>query len=198
MRLRGDFSMRFEVEQKFPVSDLAAIEPRLVDLGMTIGAPVEQVDRYFAHPVRNFAQTDEALRIRRVGSDSFITYKGSKIDSTSKTRREIEMPLAGGADALPRWTELLTALGFRSVAEVTKRRRTGHFEWNGRQIEVALDEVGPLGSFVELEIAADAAEVEPARGCIASLAATLGLERSERRSYLELLLGKTRPPSAVG
>jgi adenylate cyclase class 2 len=190
--------MRFEVEQKFPVADLAEIERRLVQLGVTVGPPVEQVDLYFAHPVRDFAQTDEALRIRRVGSDSFITYKGSKIDPATKTRREIELPLAGGAAALSRWSELLAALGFRSVAEVAKRRRTGHLEWEGRQVEVALDEVGPLGSFVELEIAANAAEVEPARDCLSALAAKLGLERSERRSYLELLLGKSRPPSAVG
>ena len=190
--------MRFEVEQKFPVSDLAEIERRLGELKVTIGPPVEQVDLYFAHPVRDFAHTDEALRIRRVGNDCFITYKGSKIDPATKTRREIELPLAGGVAAFPRWTELLAALGFRSVAEVAKRRRTGRLEWEGRQVEVALDEVGPLGSFVELEIVADAAEVEPARDCLASLAAKLGLERSERRSYLELLLGKSRPPSAVG
>ena len=100
--------------------------------------------------------------------------------------------------AFPRWTELLVALGFRSVAEVAKSRRTGHIEWEGRQVEIALDEVGHLGTFIELEIAADEADVEPARNCLASLAAKLGLERSERRSYLELLLGKSRPPSAVG
>jgi adenylate cyclase class 2 len=190
--------MRFEVEQKFPVSNLAEIERRLAEFSVSIGPPVEQVDLYFAHPVRDFAQTDEALRIRRVGEDCFITYKGSKIDPATKTRREIELPLAGGAAALARWTELLTALGFRSVAEVAKRRQTWHLKWEGREVEVALDEVGPLGTFVELEISADEAEVEPARRCLASLAAKLGLELSERRSYLELLLGKSHPPSAVG
>ncbi|HKD37272.1 MAG TPA: class IV adenylate cyclase [Pirellulales bacterium] len=190
--------MRFEVEQKFPVSDPAAIERRLIELRVTIGPPVEQVDLYFAHPVRDFAQTDEALRIRRVGDESFITYKGSKIDPMTKTRREIELPLSDGADALPRWKELLAALGFRSVAEVAKRRRTGHLKWEGRYVEVALDEVAPLGEFVELEISADVGDVASARDCLASLAAKLGLDRNERRSYLELLLGKTGPPSAVG
>jgi adenylate cyclase class 2 len=190
--------MRFEVEQKFPVADLAEVEQRLAELGAEIGSPVEQVDLYFAHPVRDFAQTDEALRIRRVGDASFITYKGSKIDPTTKTRREIELPLAGGAGAVPPWRELLEALGIRPVAGVAKRRRTAKIAWEGRQVEVALDEVEPLGSFVELEIDADEAEVPPARKCLASLAAKLGLGLGERRSYLELLLGKTHPPSAVG
>jgi adenylate cyclase class 2 len=190
--------MRFEVEQKFPVADLAEIERRLAELGVPIGPPVEQVDLYFAHPVRDFAQTDEALRIRRVGDETFITYKGAKIDPTTKTRREIELPLAGGAAAMRPWRELLEALGFRPVAEVAKRRRTAKLNWEGRQVEVALDEVAPLGSFVELEIDADEADVQAAKKCLASLAAKLGLGLGERRSYLELLLGKTHPPSAVG
>ena len=190
--------MRFEVEQKFPVADLATIERRLVETGAAVGPPIEQVDLYFAHPVRDFALTDEALRIRRVGEESFITYKGSKIDPATKTRREIELPLADGAEAARRWQELLEALGFHPVAEVAKRRRTAKVDWEGRQVEVALDEVAPLGSFVELEIGADEAEVQTAKNCLASLAAKLGLGLGERRSYLELLLGKTHPPSAVG
>ena len=44
-------------------------------------------------PCRDFAQTDEALRIRTVGDTSFVTYKGPKLDATTKTRRELELPL---------------------------------------------------------------------------------------------------------
>ncbi|HEV3416284.1 MAG TPA: class IV adenylate cyclase [Pirellulales bacterium] len=190
--------MRFEVEQKFPVPDLAEIERRLIELGAAIQAPVEQADLYYAHPVRDFALTDEALRIRRVGEQNFITYKGSKIDPTTKTRREIELSLAGGAEGAKAWGELLEALGFRPVVEVRKRRRTAKLEWHGQQVEAALDEVEPLGNFVELEIDADEAEVQDAKACLASLAAELNLGKGERRSYLELLLGKTKLPSAVG
>ncbi|HEV2968707.1 MAG TPA: class IV adenylate cyclase [Pirellulales bacterium] len=190
--------MRFEVEQKFPISDLAEIERHLTELGATIEAPVEQADLYYAHPVRDFAQTDEALRIRRVGEQNFITYKGSKIDPTTKTRREIELPLASGAEGAATWAELLEALGFRPVIEVRKRRRSATFNWQGQRVEAALDEVEPLGSFVELEIDADEAEVQHAKACLASLAEELKLGKGERRSYLELLLGKTKPPSAVG
>jgi adenylate cyclase class 2 len=167
-------------------------------LGAEIGQPVEQSDIYFAHPTRDFGFTDEALRIRHVGEESFITYKGPKIDPTSKTRREIELPLPGGTAGMRQWRELLEALGFRAVAEVRKHRRSGKIDCDGRGVEIALDEVEPLGNFVELEIVADEAEVQPARNCLASLAAKLGLGASERRSYLELLLGKSHPPSAVG
>jgi adenylate cyclase class IV len=53
--------MLYEVENKFPVPDLAAVEQRLSAFGAQFGEAIEQVDHYFAHPVRDFAQTDEAL-----------------------------------------------------------------------------------------------------------------------------------------
>lgn len=180
--------MQYEVEQKFPISDLAAVEVRLRDLGARFGEPVRQVDRYFAHPARNFAATDEALRIRRVGNENFITYKGPKLDAATKTRREIELPLPGGEEHLAQFTELLTALGFSVVAEVRKQRRSAKMFWRERAVEAVLDEVEELGTFVELEILADASQLDAARGTLASLATQLGLAKSERRSYLELLL----------
>jgi adenylate cyclase class 2 len=192
--------MHFEVEQKFPVEDAAALQRRLREVGAiqraTAGqSSIEQVDRYFNHPARDFAQTDEALRLRRVGEANFVTYKGPKLDAATKTRREIELPLATGAAAAAVFAELLEALGFRSVAEVRKTRRLFDIPWQGCTIEAALDDVAGLGTFLELELSAegeaDGAEVKAAKMHIASLAAALKLERSERRSYLELLLEKS-------
>lgn len=91
--------MNYEVEQKFWVDDLRAVERELAQLGVRLGEVIEQVDCYFAHPARDFAETDEALRIRRSGSDCFLTYKGPKIDATTKTRQEIEIPLPQGEGA---------------------------------------------------------------------------------------------------
>ncbi len=190
--------MHFEVEQKFRVDDAAAVERRLRELGARDGGAVEQVDRYFNHPARDFAQTDEALRLRRVGEANFITYKGPKLDPTTKTRREIELPLVSGAAEVASFGELLVALGFRFVSEVSKTRRLLHVDWQGHTVEVALDDVAGLGPYIELELSADETEMAAAKACIASLAGKLKLEHSERRSYLELLLEKKPPASAEG
>ncbi len=103
--------MNVEVELKFRVEDLDQLRQQLLELNAVFSPPVLQLDRYFAHPVRDFATTDEALRIRSVGNRSWITYKGPKLDSATKTRREIELALAqqdvGGLVA-----ELWEALGF--------------------------------------------------------------------------------------
>ncbi|HUQ68755.1 MAG TPA: class IV adenylate cyclase [Planctomycetaceae bacterium] len=178
----------FEVELKFRVTEPDRLRSRLDDLGATWGEPVPQCDRYFAHPSRDFAVTDEALRLRTVGDANVLTYKGLEIDTVTKTRREIEVPLAGGPDHAAGLTDLLIALGFRPVREVAKTRRSGQLSWQGRMVDWTWDDVPPLGAFVELEIVTDSAGRAVAQDVIVSLAKQLGLTNSERQSYLELLM----------
>jgi adenylate cyclase, class 2 len=184
--------MRYEVEMKFPVADMAVLESRLVELGAAIAAAQTEVDVYFAHPAHDFTRTDEALRIRRKGPANFLTYKGPKIDATTKTRREIDLPLPPDEESARAWTGLLEALQFTVAGEVRKSRRKAHVVWQGRGVEVSLDDVFGLGQFAELELIAEADGVEAARACVASLAEALKLTGGERRSYLELLLTQRR------
>ena len=189
----------YEVELKFPLVNVAAVEKALGRLSARVWPPIDQADLYFAHPSRDFAHTDEALRLRREGDAVAITWKGPRLGQEAKTRREIELPLAGivaaaGAEAtLAAWGELLEALGFRRVWEVLKRRRRSEVSWQGSTIEVAIDTVTGLGDFLELEILASAAEIPLALASLQSLAAEIGLGQPERRSYLEMLLA-ARPP----
>lgn len=146
----------------------------------------EHEDVYFAHPARDLAATDEALRLSQRGGRVDITYKGPKLDAGSKARREIVVPVPDASAA----RALLEALGFRAAREVRKRRSV--FERAG--FEVAWDEVPGLGAFVELERQlpedVDRASVEREAK---ALLASWGIHATERRSYLELLV--TRDPS---
>jgi adenylate cyclase class 2 len=186
----------YEVEMKFSVADPAVLRARLGGVGGVFSAPRTQIDRYYAHPSRDFAVTDEALRLRRDTDRVAITWKGPRIDAATKTRREIELPLVpaegGPAATLAAWDGLLFALGFRPVREVRKRRTTVHLDWQSAAVEVAIDEVEGLGTFVELEQQVAAAGVEAARGRLLALAESLACGPSERRSYLELLLATAR------
>ncbi|HZZ26443.1 MAG TPA: class IV adenylate cyclase [Pirellulales bacterium] len=180
--------MHFEVEQKFPLDDVAAVEQRLLELDAQEAGIVEQVDQYFNHPVRDFAKTDEALRLRRAGEQNLITYKGPKLDTETKTRPELEIALSAGPSVLNDFARLLEALGFRSVARVRKTRRRLFVDWEAKRIEVVIDQVEGLGRFLELELSATEAEIDAAKSSVTSLASALGLSRFERRSYLEMLL----------
>ena len=184
--------MNYEVEMKFRIEDLPGLERRLTERGAAIEDAVLQADLYYAHPSRDFASTDEALRIRRVGDRNFVTYKGPKIDAATKTRQEIEVPIDGGASGAERFAEMLAALGFRRVLDVHKRRRLSKLEWQGHDVEIALDKIDGLGAFAELEIQADEPQLDSARTALLSLAESLGLSGVERRSYLELLLADRR------
>jgi adenylate cyclase class 2 len=183
--------MSYEVELKYPLADAAAVEAmrqRLDSLQAAPGEPIEQRDIYFNHPQRDFAQTDEVFRLRCVGEDTFLTYKGPLLDAVAKTRREIEVAAGSGATTREQLRELLVLLGFREVRDVVKRRQPFQLHWQNRDLEVVLDDVRDLGWFVELEILAEDSDRDAARDCLVSLAQALQLGPSERRSYLRLLL----------
>jgi adenylate cyclase class 2 len=180
--------MIWEVEQKYRVADLASIRERLMALGATLGEPFEQADRYLNHPSRDFRLTDEALRLRQSGEAMFVTYKGPRIDLTTKTRQEIELPLPFGPATIADFTQLFEALGFRRVITVSKRRQPAELSWQGHAVQVALDDVAGVGTFVELEVVSDEAGLAGAKQAIQGLGSRLGLDQVERRSYLELFL----------
>lgn len=177
-----------EVEMKFPVPDFAAVEAVLGRWNAEAGPPREEADHYFNAPDRDFARTDEALRLRRIGEENFVTYKGPKRDLQTKTRTEVEVPLAPGETAAEGFIQVLTHLGYRAVAVVRKRRRKYHLQRDGFPVEVSLDEVDGVGRFIELEIVAPETALDPARDAVLRLAGEMGLKDSERRSYLQLLL----------
>ena len=98
----------YEVELKYRVADVPEVEAALERLGASWHGTAEQVDRYFNHPSRDFAVTDEALRLRSTAVGVAITWKGPRLDATAKTRREIELPLA--LAAVPAAAEALAAV----------------------------------------------------------------------------------------
>lgn len=190
--------MQYEVENKFRVDDLERIARLLETRGARFGAAIEQVDHYFAHPARDFARTGEALRIRRSGQQNCVTYKGPKLDRATKTRRELELPLAAGAARTAQYAELLDVLGFRPISIVRKQRRLGQLTWQPWAVTAALDDVDQLGHFLELELLVPAASLSAAQAALVALAAELGLDRVEPRTYLELLLQAPAPGSPHG
>lgn len=168
--------IEFELKAPVPAEAVSGLRARL-------GPPralEEHADRYFQHPCRDFGRTDEALRLSIRAGRTSLTYKGPKLDATTKARVEIDVPVADGEAA----ASLLEALGFQEVAVLRKRR--ARYAADG--FEVALDEVPELGVFVELE-----RQMPPdtdrrrAEADARALLAAWGLHATERRSYLELL-----------
>jgi adenylate cyclase, class 2 len=183
--------MKLEIEQKFRVDDPAGLRAKLAALGAVFRDQVVQRDAYFNHPSRDFAVSDEALRIRSVGDENVITYKGPKLGGGVKTRREIELPIGAGVSTAEQLGEILVLLGFRPSAVVEKHRTPGEMTVDGVHFELALDEVAGIGSFFEAELVVEDAERETAQGRIHALQTKLGLTTVEPRSYLRMVLERT-------
>jgi len=179
---------------KFPVGDFGEIRIRLDQIGARLYETRGEEDHYYSAPDRDYLHTDEYLRVRCVGSKTLLTYKGPKHDAETKTRTEVEVQIAGDREASQQVMSLLERLRYRTLTAVNKSRTVYIIEYDGFPIEVCLDEVSTLGTYVELEIKADFNEIDKARSAIRSLASMLDLGPGERRSYLELLLA-AKPPS---
>jgi len=175
----------YEVEQKYIVESHEAIVAQLK--GTEFSPPEIEADTYYAHPVRDFAATDEALRIRETSSEAVVTYKGPKFDTEVKTREELELSLDGATED---WHALLQKLSFRPVAVVRKSRRKATLDWQGAKVLLTLDDVETLGTYAELEVVVgDEGELDEAKSLVLSLATFLGLGKVEPRSYLGMILG---------
>jgi len=166
-----------EVEIKAKIK-IEGIEHKLSTLGAKLLGEENQTDVYFSHPCRDFKKTDEALRVRKIKDEYFLTYKGPKLDQETKTREEIQIKVNGQI------LELLKKLGFSRVKEVDKKRRI--YEWDN--LRICLDRVKNLGEFLEIE-----SKLWKDKRKIFELLKKLGISTRGliRKSYLEMLISSS-------
>jgi adenylate cyclase class 2 len=161
-----------EVEIKTRI-DIEEIKDKLSKLGAKFIREQHQLDTYFYHPCRDFKKNDEALRVRVVADKYFLTYKGKKLDSQTKTREEIEI------EVNCKIFNLLRALAFSEIRKIGKERT--FYRWGN--LKIFLDKVEGLGEFLEIE-----GDSWQSKRKIFQLLDKLDIQRNKliRKSYLEL------------
>lgn len=182
-----------EIELKAQYDSLKRLELEqyLKEQGFQEVRSFTQQDEYFNHPERDFQKTDEALRIRREQhndgtSHCCITYKGANDSHIGQSRRELETRV----EDEHKMRQILLALGFRSAAEVKKRRK----EYKKEDLTVCLDELDGLGNYIELEIVLPETETESKSATedrLREFLSELSFIRpvNEPLTYLELAMG---------
>ena len=130
-----------EVEIKAKVTGFSEIKEKLKTLNAKFEKTETQKDIYFAHPARDFSETDEAFRVRQINDEFFLTYKGPKVDVETKTREEIEIAVEKNI------IKILKKLGFLEWRKVKKTREIHKLG----DLTVCLDDVPGLGKFIEIE-----------------------------------------------
>jgi len=206
----------WEVEVKFHCGDFSPLREKIKEMGGDFLGLGEEVDTYYRHPSRDFAETGEALRIRTQSNSrsldtdvqnitgvahqmshlanatspngrSILCYKGPKLSGPAKVRREIETSVVG-----EEMGPLLEALGFLPLLTISKTRESWKLGMDGKICVVCLDEAHGLGKFVEVEVVAKIEERDEAQARVLDLAGQLGLGAKEDRSYLRMQLEKCR------
>jgi len=180
---------RLEVEAKVALDGPDALRAALRRLGAEATPAAVEDDAFFAHPARDLAASDEALRLRgahgREGERGRfeLTYKGPRQPGAHKAREEITVRLADDP------TDLLAALGFRVSVRLRKTRERHRLG----AVEVTLDHVEGLGWFAEVE--ALGTDARAAEASVNAALRELGLDGRPRvaASYVELALEAGAP-----
>lgn len=176
-----------EVELKFPLLNSNAL---IEFLNLKANAEKEEVqkDTYFTPAHRSFLSANpvsEWLRLRESEKGCSINYKNWHKEANQKsiTCDEYESKI----ENIQALRKLLESLDFKKMISVNKKRKI----WNYKGVEIAIDEVEGLGSFIELE-AKDFSDIEEAKKQLYSILKEINAEVGEQdfEGYPYLLLKK--------
>jgi adenylate cyclase class 2 len=153
-----------ELEVKFYLPDLPALEKRLADQGAVLEQPrVHEVNLRFDTPTQALSQTYRVLRLRQ-DTQARVTYKGPGVEQDGvQQRQELEFVVSDFATA----QAVFEALGYQVALMYEKYRTT----YSLGKVLVVLDEM-PYGNFMEIE--------GPDGGSIQKATRLLGLEWEKR------------------
>ncbi|WP_189041314.1 class IV adenylate cyclase [Micromonospora sonchi] len=164
----------YEVEVKYRIGDLAALEAALAVRGVVLSAPVEQDDQAYAPVGWEYGQSKIGVpfaRLRTERGRHLLTVKTPVANELSCVEHETEVADREQMDAAIR------QMGFYPTVRIRKARRTATF----RLMSLCVDEVDGLGAFVEIErIVTDGEAGERIQAELDRFAATLDvfLERT--------------------
>jgi adenylate cyclase class 2 len=134
-----------EIEIKLQVVDAAQARRRLEAAGFaTLAGRMFERNTLFDDPGLRLRARGELLRVRRVGAETVLTFKGPATPGKHKSREEIEIRVSD-AGALE---IILVRLGLQPSYRYEKYRT--EFSRAGEPGVVALDET-PIGVFFEVE-----------------------------------------------
>ncbi|WP_331461334.1 class IV adenylate cyclase [Micromonospora tarapacensis] len=164
----------YEVEVKYRIGDLAALEAALAVRGVVLSAPADQDDQAYAPVGWEYGQSKIGVpfaRLRTERGRHLLTVKTPVANELSCVEHETEVADRKQMDAAIR------QMGFYPTVRIRKARRTATFGL----MSLCVDEVDGLGAFVEIErIVTDGEAGERIQADLNRFAATLdvSLERT--------------------
>ncbi|KKK42116.1 hypothetical protein LCGC14_0506210 [marine sediment metagenome] len=193
-----------EVEIKVRIADPGLMRKKFEEKGGSFQFSLLHEDTYFNMPkdLRNFATTDEALRLRKSVEfkpsnenvkqkiNYYLTYKGKKLDTSTKTREEIDLSI----ESLEKMRRILKILGFQEIMTVRKERELYNFDFRDYNILALIDFLPILNQyFIEVEYLADSKDqIEVSQEILFDFLHNFEIQKKDsiKESYLELVMDK--------
>jgi adenylate cyclase class 2 len=141
--------MKTEIEAKFPVPDVAAVQARLAARGGRLAVPWElETNILWDFQGRSLGRKHQLLRLRQAGGVALLTFKEPTQgeDVRLKTMAEVQTSVGDAATMAC----IFQKLGLVPVWRYEKFRSVWHLALPQGQAAVCLDIV-PCGQFVEIE-----------------------------------------------
>lgn len=178
-----------EIEIKFHLKNPEQLARELDAKASPLKREVHQRDVYYNAPHRDFVSPNypyEWLRLRETRQGATLTYKHFYPEDTEVTDYcdEFETRM----DNPEAFRKLLKSLNFPELLVVEKTRTA----WEFKDVEIAIDLVNDLGSFLELEATRPFSTPREAKGYLYGILSELGADVGEEdlRGYPYLLLKK--------
>jgi len=136
-----------EIEIKARLTDVASALDKLARLGITMSEAIKQHDVVYSEPGSDKNPRDANWLRIRIEDDSkvILTLKRSVTGELDSIEHEV---IVSNAEEM---TKILSYLGFSLYSDLTKTRQKGHMD----NIEVCIDTIEGLGSFIEAEMLCD-------------------------------------------
>jgi adenylate cyclase class 2 len=164
--------MQKEIEVKAKVNNLEELKSKLIELGCIFNEPEVQEDTTFVNfdgDYTVFMPETNFIRIRKTKDSIIFTLKRPQSNELDCIEREVKV-----SDS-KQLQDMLKFMGYHSVVNLTKTRTKTKYN----DMEICLDEVKELGSFIEVE------KVVEGNGNLVqeelfSFLETLGINREDR------------------
>lgn len=165
--------IRKEIEVKAKAPDLDKLKEKLIALGCVLGEPVVQHDTIFTNfegDFTAFMPGTSFLRIRESGGKAVFNLKQPQSNELDVIEHETEIQ---DSHAM---LNILSLLGFKEAVRVHKTRiRTKY-----NDLEICLDDVKDLGTFIEVEKITEEADAGKIQEELFMFLESLGVKRDDR------------------
>ncbi len=161
-----------EIEVKAKVKSIETLLNKSNKIGIVFGEPVVQEDTTYETTLAYGNPDWNIFRIRKQG-DRFILTMKYKASSRSRDNHERETVIEDAEEV----ADMLERVGYSFGVRIRKTRKVAKYN----NLEICLDEVDELGTFIEVEkLANDEADVEAIQAELWNILLELGIDPKDR------------------